>query len=313
MLLIGSRAAKFHYPEFRKPKDYDFIATRKQAETFIKNYKHVNNSSHDKKIRARVTIGNKIIQFEFDLVESYDSNRLIYETDLSFGTYDQTLGISYGVARPETLFLIKKSHIIFPVHWNKNIVDFLFLKEKLYPKSVNTSLDMLDLDYNLFSIRRRESILKFAHKERDFDLDNSEFFKRSEKFVQRKVEHDSIHKATCFYKEPLFLSVKEDSSKAAISENLVAKLSFDDKIKLIQEETMALSMERYIIPALLKREAYDARAAYAKTAAKMVYNYLPDFLKDFAADNFDKVLFLSKDYVKEFTDRHPTFKNQYLK
>lgn len=76
---------------------------------------------------------------------------------------------------------------------------------------------------------------------------------------------------------------------------------------------MALSLERYIIPALLKGEEYNSREAYVIIAAKMVYNYLPDFFKDFAADNFDKVLDLPKDYVAEFISRHPTFKTELLK
>lgn len=313
MLLVGSRAARFHYPEFRKPKDYDFIATRQQAESFLANHRYIDNSSHAKKIRAKVFIDKRPYQFEFDLVEPYHSNRVFYEDDLSFGTYDKRLGISYGVASPMTLFILKKSHIVFPIHWHKNIADYLFLKEKLFPNSTDTISDMTDRDLVAFSIRRQEVIGKAKYKQRDFNMDNSDFFKRSERFVKRKVEHDSIHRATCFYDEPLFLSCKEDLTKAEISEKLVAKLSFDDKIKLIQEEAMALSLERYIIPALIRKESFEAQEAYARTTAKMVYNYLPDFFKDFAADNFDKVLFLSKDYVTEFTERHPTFRNQYLK
>ena len=312
MLLIGSRAAKFHYPSFRKPKDYDFIATRQEVEAFLSRHKYVNNSSHDKKIRAKVFIDSRLIQFEFDIVDAYPSNLFLYTEDLNYGTYNDQLRMSYGVASPKSLFAIKKSHIIFPVHWHKNIIDYLYLKERVYPKSTNTLVDMDETTKFLFEMRREESIHKFKHKDRNFDVDNSDFFKKSEQFIKRKVEHDSIHRATCFYEEPLFLSCKKDTSKAEIDPELVDRLSFEDKIKLIQEEAMALALERFVIPALVKKEAYDAQGSYAKTAAKMVYNYLPDFLKDFAADNFDKVLLLPKYYVTEFIARHPTFKNDYL-
>lgn len=305
MLLIGSRAARFHYPEFRRPKDYDFIATRSDVESFLKTRRHKINSTHAKKIRAKVLVGSERIQFEFDLIDSYHSNRFIYQDDLKFGTHDKRLGISYGVASPEVLLLLKKSHIIFPIHWEKNIADYLFFKDK--------GVELLSPWGLVFVLRRDEIIARQKHKQRNFDVDNSDFFKKSEKFVNRKVEHDSIHYATCFYDKPLFLSVKEDTDKAAISEELVDNLSFDDKIKLIQEEAMALSLERYIIPALLKKESYDSDRAYTKTAGKMVYNYLPDFLKDFAADHFDKVLDLSKDYVTEFLFRHKTFTAEILK
>lgn len=305
MLLIGSRAAKFHYPEFREPKDYDFIATRADVESFLKSRRHKINSTHGKKIRAKLFVGSKLTQFEFDLVDSYKSNEYIYNGDLNYGTYDEKLDFSYGVASPEVLFLLKKSHIIFSIHWKKNIADYLFLKEK--------GIKLSEAWETVAGLRRFEIKSRSKYKERNFDLDNSDFFKKSEKFVQRKVEHDSIHYATCFYDKPLFLSVKDDASKAAISETLVDKLSTDDKIKLIQEEAMALSLERYIIPALLAKATYDSHEAFAKTAAKMVYNYLPDFLKDFAADNFDKVLNLQKDYVTEFLFRHKTFTAEILK
>ncbi len=304
MLLIGSRAARFHYPEFRTPKDYDFIATRKDVESFLKSRRYIDNSSHDKKIRAKVWIGSERIQFEFDLVESYKSSEYIYRYDLDFGTYDDKLRISYGVASPIALFVLKKSHIVFPIHWQKNIVDYLFLKDK------GLTLDPWISWNNVFLLRRKEILDRSKYKDRNFDLDNSDFFQKSEKFVKRKVEHDSIHYATCFYDKPLFLSVKEDLTKAAISEILINNLSYDDKIKLIQEEAMALAIERYIIPALAKKEPYDAGMAYAITAGKMVYNYLPYFLKDFAADHFYDVLHLPVDYVNEFLTRHKSFKNE---
>ena len=64
----------------------------------------------------------------------------------------------------------------------------------------------------------------------NFDLGNSDFFKKSEKFVNRVVEHDSLHYATCFYDKPLFLFAKEDETKAALSKKKVREMSHIFKI-----------------------------------------------------------------------------------
>lgn len=303
MLLIGSRAARFHFPEFRKPRDYDFIATSQEVDDFLSKFTYQDTSSHPKKRRAKVDVHGYKLNFEFELAERYPSSALIYKNDMTSGYIDKQLGIAYRVAHPNTLYLLKKSHIIFNIHWDKNIYDYLFLKEKCNP------------EFALFGWRNKALRLRFDEiksriksKEMNFDRDNSDFFKRSEKFVNRVVEHDSLHYATCFYDKPLFLSAKDDVTKASLSKEKVRQMSHIQKIRMIQEEIMALSLERYIIPCMMAKKPYNARGAYQKVAAKMVHNYLPYFLRYFAADNFVEILDLKVDYVQLFLDRHPTFK-----
>lgn len=303
MLLIGSRAARFHFPEFRKPKDYDFIATTAEVDGFLSKFKYQDTSSHPKKRRAKVDVHGYKLNFEFELVEHYPSSALIYKNDMTAGHADKLLGIVYRVAHPNTLYLLKKSHIIFNIHWDKNIYDYLFLKEKCNP------------EFALFGWRNEALRLRFDEiktriksKQMTFDQSNSDFFKKSEKFVNRVVEHDSLHYATCFYEKPLFLSAKDDLTKAALSKEKVRQMSHLHKIQMIQEEIMALALERHIIPCMMEKKPYNALSAYHKTAAKMVHNYLPYFLRYFAADNFIEILDLKVDYVQLFLDRHPTFK-----
>lgn len=303
MLLIGSRAARFHFPSARKPRDFDFIATSEEVKEFLKNFSYKDTSKHAKKIRAMVDLHGEKASFEFDLTTSYRSSFILHECDRVFEKNDPVLGINYYVASPLTLYLLKRSHITFPIHFEKNIEDFLFLKKKVegaeYPTWWNYA----------FMLRFKEIRERGDRKQINFDVGNSEFFRKSEKFVKRVVEHDSLHYATCFGDKPLFLSVKEDISKAVLSPKLVQQLSFENKIRLIQEECMALAMERHIIPAIMKKDILDSKAAYKKTACKMVYNYLPPFLRFFAADNFDKILDLKIDYVTECLNRHKDLKN----
>ena len=306
MLLIGSRAARFHFPEFRKPKDYDFIATSQEVDDFLSKFNYTDTSSHPKKRRANIHMHGYKLSFEFELAEHYPSSELIYKNDTSVSHRDDKLGLTYSVATPKTLYLLKKSHIVFNIHWDKNIYDYLFLKDKC------KTYFLPDWWNEALRLRFDEIKTRIKKKEMNFDLDNSEFFKRSEKFVNRKVEHDSLHYATCFYDKPLFLSAKEDVTKAALSKEKVRQMSHLHKVQMIQEESMALALERYVLPCMLDKTPYNAAAAYQKTASKMVYHYLPMFLRYFAADNFLEILDLKVDYVQKFLDNHPTFRQAYL-
>jgi hypothetical protein len=302
MLLIGSRAARFHFPEFRKPKDYDFIATAQEVDDFLSKHNFTDTSNHPKKRRARIDMHGYKLSFEFDLAEHHPSSELIYRNDQAMLHRDDRLGISYHVATPKTLYLLKKSHIIFNIHWEKNIYDYLFLKEKC------KTYFLPDWWEEALKLRFKEIQARTGKKEMNFDVKNSDFFKKSEKFVNRIVEHDSLHRATCFYDQPLFLSAKDDITKAELSKEKVREMSHLHKVQMIQEESMALSLERYIIPCMAQKQPYNALAAYQKTASKMVYHYLPIWLRYFAADNFVEILDLKVDYVQKCLDNHSTLK-----
>lgn len=292
MLLIGSRAAKYHFPFYRKPKDYDFVAYKPEVEDFLSNFNYKDISTHDKKIRAKVDLDKPTI-FEFELAEKIPSSNELYYMS---GTYfkDTNLNLTYKVASPENLFLIKKSHICFNIHWKKNIADYLFLKSRLDETKFDNNW------HSVFNQRFQETKNRVKFKDRNFDVDNSEFFKISEKAVNRVIHHDNLHLATCFFSHPIFMDVKDDLSKAAMNPAKVAALSHELKIKLIQEECMALALERYILPCVRDKKEFNARHAYMDTACRMVYNYLPMFLKFFAADHFLEILNLKIDYVKKF-------------
>jgi hypothetical protein len=295
MLLIGSRATKYHYPFTRKAMDYDFIATRAEVTAFLVNAIHSYKliSDNDKKVRIKMMLDKPTI-FEFELVSGYPSSNLIFNVKHNSSHYDKLLKWNYFVASPEILFLLKRSHICFNVHWKKNIHDYLFLKSKV---------DMTSLPkewWDAYNMRFEEVKARLNYKELNFDQTNSDFFKKSERAVKRFLPHDNIHYATCFLDKPLFMTVKDDLSKAIMSEEKVNALSHNMKIKLIQEETIALSIERYILPAVRRNEQYNAREAYTNTACRMVYNYLPMFLRLFAADNFMEILDLKINYVKKF-------------
>ena len=290
MLLIGSRAAKHHFPFFRRPMDYDFLALKPEVENFLSNYKWEDLSSHDKKIRARVELDRPTI-FEFELADQSKSAEMLYHLPFT-QAYDPSIG-QHRIMSPDYLFLLKKTHIPFNIHFKKNISDYLFLKSR-----VNQNFD--STWQTIFDQRFEETKERVKFQDRNFDVDNSDFFKISEKMVKRQLPHDNIHWATCFYNRPLFMEVKDDLSRAEMNPDKVWGLSHRQQIQLIQEEAIALSIERYIIPSIKQMKLFKARQSYIDTCCRMVHNYLPMWMRFFAADHFSEIIDLKVNYVDKF-------------
>lgn len=78
MLLIGSQALFYHFPNFRKPKDYDIITTSPELKEFLNNNSYKELSSSSKKKRYKIILNNKPNSFEFELIEDYPSSNIIY-------------------------------------------------------------------------------------------------------------------------------------------------------------------------------------------------------------------------------------------
>lgn len=298
MLLIGSRAAKYHFSNFRDPVDYDLIATENEINNFLKNKTFKDISKHSKK--KVVKINN--ITFEFEISNKIKSSKLFLKKETKFPFKDSLFG-KYFIASPEALLAMKRSHIIFPIHFHKNINDYHYLKNKI-------SLDKEYID--LSNLRRKEILERDSFKELNFNLSNSDFFKRSKQNVHRYVNHDLVHQAIAFYDKPLFLQAKIDINNAALDIDLVNKMSDKLKIQLIQEEAIVLSLERYIIPNLIMSKSFNSKDIYKKMCYKMVYNYLPMFMRDFAADNIFKIIDLNINYVDKFILNCDEFSQIYL-
>src|SRR6266550_2001424 len=104
MLLVGSRATRHHFPDARKPKDYDFIATTDEVNVFLSKHDYVDTTHHPHKRRARLNIGGQHINCEFELTEHVTSSNLIYGNNMTIPPicHDRILDADYFVALPET-------------------------------------------------------------------------------------------------------------------------------------------------------------------------------------------------------------------
>jgi hypothetical protein len=289
MLLIGSRAAKFWYPDFRQPKDIDLIVSLDELE-ILKSIPNIKTIS-SKHLKHTFKLNDVMIEAEIAdyIPSSLEIKKRNQHQQVALSDLDS---LEVYICKPEFLFLIKKSHITFNINWKKNFLDYHFLLKK-YDWNDHYYLNK-DFDY-LYKMRYEETKERNKFKDHNFDKLNEDFFKDG---VKRIVPHDLIHDVVKFYKRPLFESIKYDLTKAKIDLDLFNKLSYDDKLKNIAEEVMVLSIERVFLPMYLEgKEISDWYFNFhlKETLAKVCNNYLPFDFRMFAIDNFYSIL----DYIQK--------------
>lgn len=98
MILIGSRAARWHFPDFpREPKDYDYAVDQDMQESA-----HLNSLGDRIDIQRIPAIYKRFNQLTRDC----------------------------KIATPNQLYTLKISHIFWDIKWEKTIFDIVWLKKK---------------------------------------------------------------------------------------------------------------------------------------------------------------------------------------
>lgn len=294
MLIIGSRAAKHYFSDFRDPKDWDVICYPYELEKF-KNLnpllsQHVFNK-HEKKWILR----KPGLQIEFELAIPGSSGELllnkVHSPDFNFNLdkcskFPVKFDNDIYFANPEILFLIKRSHIGYQIHWDKNILDYSYLKDNV------PQLEFYDLALQDFiSMRANEMKDRFSKRKKiNLDMKNEEFFGKTQKFIKRKYPHDMLHKFTCYGDAPIYEKIKKDINKAAVNESLWNNLSHDDKIKAVREEAFVIALERLIIPAKNTTEKVDRIVAFKWALKRISTNLTDGFFQEFALNNYHEII-----------------------
>ncbi len=276
MLLIGSRAAKFHLTDFRSPLDWDFIASEPELKRFYDHPELKPVGNHDG-VKRDFSFGRTFVEVEIATTGS-SCEALFHEhegaTKTPFGTA--------RVASLDALFLLKRSHVAFQRMWLKHFRDYRVLQEHVgsIPARLEPTL----------ALRIKETKKRLRFRDKNFSISNDEFFGRSADRVMRVVPHDSIHDAIKFGPVPLFKLLKEDQNVATVLFSRFLELPFDSKIKNMQEECMVLTIERHAIPARLGRKPFVEKLASEIILREMCFNYLPFDFRLFAVDYFDAIL-----------------------
>jgi len=137
MIVIGSRAAKFFFRSYyREPNDWDIIASQQEINDFLNKHKEkivYSYPSSPYKMQVRFNDGTKI-EFELDTVPS--NTQLIQCMNKNY-YYPMGFIDFYGEALSACptvfLMLMKRALLYWPVHWDKSIDDYHFLRNSINP------------------------------------------------------------------------------------------------------------------------------------------------------------------------------------
>src|SRR3984885_14891505 len=125
MLLVGSRATKLHFPSFREPQDWDVFATPDEL-AWVRTLGLTELPSPWAK-KARFTYDGTILEVGIALPGT-TNEALLRETR---GTLVMPLLGEVGVASPEALLFLKRSHLPFLIAWDKSVQDVRFLRRRV--------------------------------------------------------------------------------------------------------------------------------------------------------------------------------------
>ena len=127
MLIVGSKALNYHFPNYkREVNDIDIIGTSDDIKYLI-------NSLSPEKVRQTDDITTLINIKCSEFFNTKNVEILNADNSEALREYIKFEGGGNGLryASPEVLFSLKKSHIHFPIKFNKHIIDYNFLLDFL--------------------------------------------------------------------------------------------------------------------------------------------------------------------------------------
>lgn len=206
MIIIGSTAIKFWYPDFkREPKDLDLILYKGEEipKEFLEKY-------------------NKIETLSNPILLQFCKNNLF-----QISPY----------LNPDILYTLKMSHMFWDINWEKHMFDIQFL----YKKGCRLKSDLFHDLYkfwNEYHGKNKRSDLKMSAE--DF-FDNAIVSNiPHDDLHEILVQHEYFTNFVPTYKQVL-----KDGCEVEVCENKFQNLNHDEKCNLVIEEVMIMAYERY--------------------------------------------------------------------
>jgi len=283
MLYIGSTAHKF-----RTPKDVDILATTSEFNLFRELY-----SAEISELKFHK------VHYSFRLFKKW------YEVEIcDFGSsgYDyQNLMKSIGIvslseipiATKPILLSIKKSHVNFPIHFYKTIVDYNMLLSEcgddIYPEI--TKKRFKETEDRLGKLKTPK-----------LNKSSKMFFEQSHDFFKTYFIHDHIHKVMAHLDKPLYEYMQESSTSANCSKKMWDDFSDDWKDKCVLEEAYVIALERKLIPSIFGGGKYYSPDEAIKWSLMRISTTLcSGWFRQWACDNWIRINSkIDKDYLDKF-------------
>ncbi len=310
MIVIGSKALLSFLPNNERwnGSDFDVLMTPEEFKSWTQQYR-----SNITKLIPRS--GNKYKAILEDYVETKQ-----YEIEIGYeGTSAEWLlsrennitspipilgflGEDLYPLRLQYQLVTKYSHIIYPVHFEKNINDYHLIKSNLWLSKIDNLLDIKDYK-EYYDLRSAEAKERYSDKFKtpNLHVTNEDFFS-SKLAVKTYFIHDHIHEVMKHYEQPVYEMMKRDFSLAKCEEDMFFSLDFEKRIACVQEEAYVIALERYIIPQA-GDFCDDHFECYKKALQRICTTLCSGWFRKFAIENYPKVI---KRYDEHFVHRFIT-------
>jgi len=291
MLVVGSKAFKYNFPNSdRVYRDIDLIGYRKDVTRLVELLNPTRLRDKNGLI-ALIKIQNKTEFYDTDNVEILLADDC--ESLQSYLEYTNTVD-SDAIATPDILFSLKKSHIHFPLYFDKHIKDYSFLYKHF--DGVDSLRETTKMAFK--DVEKRIGKLKTPSLNKSL----TEFFGQSKGFVKSYFIHDDIHKAVAHYDEPLYLRMQRDKTLARCERDMWDKFSYEDKCKCVLEEAYVIALERLILPAIFGGGKWkDPEEALNWALGRICTTLCSGWFREFATNNYFEIKgFINKSYAEDF-------------
>jgi hypothetical protein len=136
-----------------------------------------------------------------------------------------------GYLKPNLLLTLKVSHLFWDINWEKHLYDIQFL----FKKDCKLNLKLLEELTSFWNVR-----LPKIRRSR-LNQSKEEFFTNA--INDSTDEHDNRHKL--LNSNPAYLQILKDNSEVEVDESKFLVLDFNEKVRVVFEETAVMAWERY--------------------------------------------------------------------
>jgi hypothetical protein len=292
---------ELYYPgnEERKNRaDFDVIMTLEEFSNWSKendNYIRSLIPRSANKYKATVTKIKVKKQYEIEIALEGTSSKFLLDniSEVSDGKINGFLDDTFDVLNFQYQILTKRSHLIYPVHFEKNITDYHLLK------GLVRDFERTETMEKYYQLRFNEAKVRFNQHTPKLNVTTEDFFS-SKLNVPNYFVHDHIHEVMAHYDRPIFTMMQRDNSKAWCEKDMFFNLPFNYQVQCVQEEAYVIALERYIIPQY-SSDCNNFFECYKKAAKRICTTLTSGWFRSFAIENYDKVIdWYNPDFVNIF-------------
>lgn len=291
MLLIGSRALSLldHTLLHRPPKDYDFIATIEEYESFAKKWleKRPDSSAYPLSANKMVIKSTMVSPIEFEIAwpGSTAESLLKIVNRVCAPDEEEVLGETVILPTLNILYELKYSH-----RFLKNSPHFLKTMEDLRVlKNAGAFIEHED-----WVKAREKETYNYSHPK--LNVKKDDFFKGDG--IQYVYDHDTIHVAIKRLDKPAYQYFKPEDRDVLCDKNMFFAVDEHTRLCSVVEEATVLALERSQIP---YKGKVDPLWSFKTGLMKICTSITSGWFRSFCYDHYNEALAMyDPSYVEKF-------------